>query len=103
MINEDRKLQYWNHFTSRTQKGFRPKNITDLRLGQIKQNILKDALFWEDVLSTIDTVDQAPEELMSSSDFDYQNTRSKFWVTIRKKIEQQSAESNKRYQNFKKR
>lgn len=88
MISEERKLQYWDHFTDPIQKGFRPRNITDLRLGQMKNIVLNDAGFWQDVIVLPKAVSKTPDELMADSALDYQRTRSKFWMMIRKKIEQ---------------
>lgn len=40
MISEERKSEYWNHFTDERHRVFRPKKITDLRLRFIKK------MFW---------------------------------------------------------
>ena len=87
MISENRKLQYWNHFTDKAQKGFRPRNITDLRLNQMKDIVLQDAFLWQDVMNEYDAADKSPDELLEASAFNYQHTRSRFWAMVRKKIE----------------
>ena len=93
IISEERKLQYWNHFTNEAQKRFRPKKITDLRLNQMKDTFLQDAFFWQDVIIPHDAIDKTPDELKVFSDFNYQQIRSKFWAMVRKKIDRQSTKS----------
>jgi hypothetical protein len=39
MVNEEKKSQYWNHFTDEIHRSFRPKKITDVRLKQIKETV----------------------------------------------------------------
>lgn len=88
MISEERKLQYWNYFTDEAQKGFRPKNITNLRLGQVRDIILKDSALWQNVMTPSGAADKMPEELMAASASNFQQTRSRFWTLVRRKIEQ---------------
>jgi hypothetical protein len=95
MISEDRILQYWNHFTDKTQKGYRPKNITDIRLMQMKDMLLKDAMLWDTVMVPNEAVDKSPDELMELSAGHYQHARSQFWSMVRKKIEQHTARSGR--------
>jgi hypothetical protein len=95
MISEVRKLQYWNHFTGKNQKGFRPKNITDLRLKLMKESILEDSSLWQEVILNHDAVDKTPDELLANSAFNHNHARLKFWAIMRKKIERQSYRSKR--------
>jgi hypothetical protein len=96
MITEKRKLQYWLHFTDKTRKGFRPRNITDLRLGLIKEAVLDDSGFWHDLMIPRESADKTPDELMNKSPLDYRDVRSKFWTLMRRKIERHVAKSRGR-------
>lgn len=100
---EERKLEYWYHFTDKTQKGYRPRNITDLRLGQLKESILNDADFWNDLMTPTGAEQKTPDELIADSDADYRQTRSKFWTMTRKKIEEHLSSASIRRSEFSKR
>jgi hypothetical protein len=92
MINEEKKLQYWRHFTEETHKGFRPKNITDVRLKQIRENVLGDDFLWQTVISPYQAIDKTPRELEAISPSNYQQARMIFWAEIREKIKYQLAQ-----------
>jgi hypothetical protein len=63
MGNEEKKSQYWNHFTDEIHKSFRPKKITDVRLKQIKETVLDDDFLWREVISRHIAFDKTPDEL----------------------------------------
>lgn len=86
MITKEKKLQYWNHFTSDAQKSFCPKKITDIRLKQIKSIVFNDDFLWEKVLSRNHAIDKTPAELRETSPPYYELARSNFWALIREKI-----------------
>lgn len=89
MVNEERKFEYWNHFTNESHKSFRPKKITDIRLKQIKEIVLADDLLWRKIVSQSAALDKTPEELMETSPPDYQLARANFWAMIREEIKRQ--------------
>lgn len=86
MISEEKKSEYWNHFTSGAQKSFRPKKITDIRLKQIKNIVFSDDSLWQAVVGRHDRLDKTPDELREMSPPDYELARSNFWALIREKI-----------------
>jgi hypothetical protein len=86
MIGEKKKSQYWNHFTDESQRRFRPKKITDVRLKQIKDTILNDDFLWQEVITRHSALDKTPDELKESSPPDYERARASFWSIIREKI-----------------
>lgn len=86
MISQEKKFEYWNHFTDERQKSFRPKKITDIRLKQIKSIVFNDDSLWEKVLSRYHALDKTPAELREMSPPDYELARSNFWALIREKI-----------------
>ncbi len=92
MINEEKKSQYWNHFTDEIHKSFRPKKITDVRLKQIKETVLDDDFLWREVISRYNAFDKTPDELKEMSPPDYRHARANFWAMIREKIRRQAAE-----------
>ncbi|MGI8494682.1 MAG: hypothetical protein ACR2L1_05130 [Pyrinomonadaceae bacterium] len=93
MIDEEKKSQYWNHFTDETHRSFRPKRITDIRLKQIKEIVLGDDFLWQEVISRHNAIDKTPVELRETSPPDYQHARANFWAMIREKIHRQATES----------
>lgn len=94
MVSEEKKSQYWNHFTDEAFKVFRPKKITDVRLKYIKKNIMDDDSFWDEVILRHQTPDKAPNDLSAMSQPEYQMTRANFWAMIRGKIEHQINQAN---------
>lgn len=91
MVNEDRKSEYWNHFTNESHKSFRPKKITDLRLKQIKETVLGDDFLWQEVIVRHNALDKTPDELKETQPSDYEQARANFWALIREKIQRQLA------------
>ncbi len=92
MINEEKKSQYWNHFTDESHRSFRPKKITDIRLKQIKEIVLDDDFLWQEVISRHHALDKTPNELKETSPPDYKHARANFWAMIREKIRRQFAQ-----------
>jgi TPP-dependent pyruvate/acetoin dehydrogenase alpha subunit len=88
MIPKEKKLKYWNHFTSDAQKSFRPKKVTNIRLKQIKSIVFNDDFLWEKDLARYHALDKTPAELKETSLSDYELARSNFWTLIREKISQ---------------
>lgn len=95
MVNEERKSEYWNHFTNESHRSFRPKKITDIRLTQIKKTVLDDDLLWQEVILRHNALDKTPDELKKTSPPDYEQARANFWALIREKIQRQSARRNR--------
>ena len=91
MVNEERKSEYWNHFTNESHKSFRPKKITDLRLKQIKELVLDDDFLWQEVIVRHNAFDKTPDELKETQPSDYEQARANFWALIREKIQRQLA------------
>lgn len=89
MVDEERKSDYWNHFTSECQKSFRPKKITDLRLNQIKETVLDDDFLWQAIFVRHNASDKTPNELKETQPSDYEQARADFWALIREKIQRQ--------------
>ena len=89
MIDEERKSQYWNHFTDESNKSFRPKKITDIRLKQIKESVLGDESLWQEFISGHQAFDKPPNELKETSPSIYRRARANFWSMIRKIIQLQ--------------
>ncbi len=94
MIDQERKSQYWNHFTDESNKSFRPKNITDIRLKQIREMVLGDEFLWQEVIPRHHAPDQSPNELKAASPSNYRHARANFWSMIRKKIQLQLNQLN---------
>lgn len=84
MISEEKKSQYWNHFTGEAHRVYRPKKITDLRLKFIKKTVMDDDLLWDEIIFCR----QTPGELRALSSLEYQQARAKFRALIREKIKQ---------------
>jgi hypothetical protein len=91
MIDEEKKSEYWNHFTDESNRSFRPKKITDIRLKQIKEFVRSDDVLWEKVISRYNGFDKTPDQLRETSPSDYEQARANFWALIREKIQRQSA------------
>ena len=91
MINEEKKSQYWNHFTDESHRSFRPKKITDIRLKQIKEIVFGDDSLWQEVIARHHALDKTPDELKETSPPDYRGARANFWAMIREKIQHQVA------------
>jgi hypothetical protein len=91
MIDQEKKTQYWNHFTDEAYRSYRPKKITDIRLKQIKELVLGDEASWQSFISRHDALDKTPDELKASAPSFYNQARANFWAMIREKIQQQSA------------
>lgn len=91
MIDKEKKTQYWNHFTDESNKSFRPKKITDIRLKQIKEIVLGDDALWQRFISGHDALDKTPDELKAASPSNYNQARANFWAMIREKIQRQLA------------
>ena len=89
MIDEEKKAQYWNHFTDESNKSYRPKKITDIRLKQIKEIVLGDDGLWQELISKNDALDKTPTELKERSPWNYKQARTNFWAMIREKIQRQ--------------
>ncbi len=86
MINEEKKYEYWNHFTGDAHKSFRPKKITDIRLKLIKKVVLNDDFLWRKVIERHNALGKSPNELEETSLPDYRGARVDFWGLIREKI-----------------
>lgn len=86
MINEDKKSEYWNHFTDETHKSFRPKKVTDIRLRMIKETVLHDDSLWQEFIARHHALDKTPDELEKTSPPDYKDARANFWEIVRGKI-----------------
>lgn len=93
MISEEKKSQYWNHFTDEAHRSFRPKKITDIRLKQIKKIVFSDDSLWQAIIGRGGALDKTPDELKEASLPDYEHARSNFWAMIREKIHRQLAKS----------
>jgi hypothetical protein len=94
MINKEKKSQYWNHFTDESVRSLRPKQITDIRLKQIKEIVLNDDFLWQEVIiSRHHALHKTPDELKETSPPDYKHARANFWAMIREKIRRQFAQS----------
>ena len=93
MVSEERKSQYWNHFTDEAHRSFRPKKITDIRLKQIKEIVLNDDFLWQRVISRHHALDITPSELKETSPSNYNQARANFWAMIRGKIHGQLVRS----------
>ena len=93
MIDQQKKSQYWKHFTDESNKIFRPKKITEIRLKQVKEIVLGDDFLWREVLSSRHALDNTPIELKEISPSDYQQARANFWAIVRGKIHRQLAQS----------
>ncbi len=93
MIDEEKKSQYWNHFTDESHRSFRPKKITDIRLKQIKEIVWDDDFLWQEVISRHNALDKTPNELKETSPPDYEQARANFWAMIREKIRRQATQS----------
>jgi len=93
MINEEKKSQYWDHFTGETHRSFRPKKITDIRLNQIKETVLDDDSLWQAVVPRSGALDKTPDELEKMSPPDYRHARANFWAMIREKIRRQAIQA----------
>ena len=91
MIDEEKKSQYWNHFTDESHRRFRPKKITDMRLKQVKESVLSDDFLWQKVILRQNALDKTPNELKETSPPDYEQARANFWAMIREKIHRQVA------------
>lgn len=100
MISQEKKFEYWNHFTDEAQKSFRPKKITDIRLKQIKSIVFNDDSLWEKVLSRYYAIDKTPAELRETSPPDYELARSNFWALIRENISRSINKSSPRLEKF---
>lgn len=94
MVSEEKKSQYWNHFTGEARRVYRPKKITDIRLKNIKKTVMDDDLLWDEVISLHQTPDKTPNELQSTSLLEYQQARANFWAMIREKIKDQINQAN---------
>ncbi len=94
MINEEKKYEYWNHFTDESHRSFRPKKITDVRLKQIKEIVFGDDSLWQEVIARHNALDKTPDELKQTSPPDYLRARTNFWAMIREKIQRQVARLN---------
>ncbi len=92
IVNEEKKTQYWNHFTDESHRSFRPKKITDIRLKQIKEIVLDDDFLWQEVISRDHALDKTPNELQETSPSNYKQARVDFWAMIRRKIQRQLAQ-----------
>jgi hypothetical protein len=93
MIDEEKKSEYWNHFTSESFRSFRPKRITDIRLKQIKEIVFGDDFLWQEVILRHHALDKTPNELKETSPPDYNHARANFWAMIREKIQRQLAQT----------
>ena len=90
MIDEEKKSEYWDHFTDESRRSFRPKKITDIRLKQIKETVLDDDLLWQKVILRHDAAARkTPNELKETSPAGYSHARANFWALIREKIQRQ--------------
>ena len=89
MIDEAKKSQYWDHFTGESNKSFRPKKITDVRLKQIRELVLEDESLWQKFISRNHALDKSPSELKKTSPSNYRQARANFWAMIRGKIQLQ--------------
>lgn len=87
MISEEKKLQYWNHFTSEFDRVFRPKKITDVRLKFVKKEVFDDDSSWDKIVGRYHAISQTPDELKAESPTDYCYARANFWAMVRGKIE----------------
>lgn len=85
-INEEKRFEYWNHFTDESHKSFRPKKITDIRLKLIKKVVLGDDSIWQKVIARHHALDKTPTELQQASPPDYRHARADFWAFVREKI-----------------
>ncbi len=92
IINEEKKTQYWNHFTDESHRSFRPKKITDIRLKQIKEIVLNDDFLWQEVISRHQALEKTPNELQETSPSNYKQARANFWAMIREKIQRHLAQ-----------
>lgn len=95
VISQEKKSQYWNHFTDEAQRSFRPKKITDIRLKQIKEIVLSDDFLWQEIILRHDAPGRSPEELKEMSPPAYELARSKFWAMIRAEIQHQLTKSTR--------
>lgn len=89
MTDVELKSEYWNHFTGDSNKFFRPKNITDIRLKQIREMVLGDEFLWQEVIPRHHALEQSPNDLKEMSPSNYRHARANFWSMIRKKIQLQ--------------
>jgi hypothetical protein len=89
MVSEEKKSQYWDHFTSEAHRVYRPKKITDIRLKFVKKTVMDDDLLWNEIISRRQMLDKTPNELRETSLPEYERARANFWAMIREKIKSQ--------------
>lgn len=94
MVSEEKKSQYWNHFTGEAYRVYRPKQITDIRLKYVKKTVMDDDLLWDEFILLQQTPDKTPSELRATSLARYEQARAKFWAMIREKIKVQISQTN---------
>lgn len=92
MVSEERKSQYWNHFTGEAHRVYRPKKITDIRLKYVKKIVMDDDRLWNEIIAHHQPLDKTPSELQAASLREYERTRANFWTMIREKIKIQIAQ-----------
>ncbi|RJR12455.1 hypothetical protein C4588_02135 [Candidatus Parcubacteria bacterium] len=62
-ISEEKKNEFWDYFTSKEMKSYRPYGVTDNCLKKAKPLIWNWNYFWEDVVVRHGGLESKPEQM----------------------------------------
>jgi len=84
LVPTTKRLEYWNHFVSRwavegVGGGYR---VTGRRLWKIRDKMLADDDFWQDIVLRHSGLDKTPEQLMAVMPEVYNHCLGNFWGMI---------------------
>jgi|GEM_PF-1610377 len=71
-----KKQQYWDHFL--TLKKYWNHGMTLKRINKVKDIVMEDGFFWDDILSRHGGYEYSPEELKEKDLFNYQHCFGNF-------------------------
>jgi len=79
-----KRHEYWNHFVARlfVDKVGGGWGVTGPKLAKIKERILRDDNFWEDIILQHGGLDKTPEQLHIDDPLIYDHCLGNFWGMI---------------------
>lgn len=85
MIPESKRIEFWDYLLA--EKRPRPKGVTTRRLLKVRQEVIADDFFWDDVIYRFGATHVSAREFYGEERrFASDQSRSNFWAMVREKI-----------------
>jgi len=81
IVSNDKRHEYWNYFIAEwaIDKNHGPHGLTSAKLRKIKPRVMKDDMFWYDIILRHEASFKTPLQLFSDDKVAYDHLAGNFW------------------------